>query len=675
MLTDDFEQRFAPFTLECPRCLLPLVNTPLIEYTFEFLALNGIHEVFVYCSDVVEKYISDSRWGRKTSELLVRPIRSTATSVGDVMRDLDSRGVITGDFLLVQSDLVSNVIVLPALQSHRKRREKDKNAIMTMVLRRSEERRRAQETRPFFVIDSTKAQCVQYEELKPGRAATIEPQHLGNPQLEIREDLEDPHVDICTPDLLSLWSDNFDYTSLRSSFLRRVLKDTEETSHGKTIHTYIIEDSYAKRVQDLGSYDGVSKHVITRRTYPLCPETNMLLDQNYTFKKGGTYRGSNIALAQTSTISGRAVVGQDTALHEDAVVSSSTIGRRCQIGAQARIEGAYLWDDVRIGEGTNVKKALIASNAIIGRNCNIAPGALISFGVKIPDNSTITATSKLTNAAASSKRNSTTQSPRTGDTTGIFATDEYKLDSDTDQDGIARNQLSYIHPSASSSTSSFSVFSDEEDSDLELASVPSRTDSITSLDYTKTSSSAKRVFVEEATAGVLDMMVNDYTSEDLGMELNRDRMQANADPSEVRRAVASALVERISSLVIDVAAGTDSTSTRTGEVVKQVFARYGDVLKPWLSDGSKDQKRDQIDFLRWFQEASLSKQKGDNLLLFSLKELYDLEIVEEEGILQWWEGDEHVRQQSAAVEPFIAFLREAEEEESDDEAEESSEED
>jgi len=42
------------------QCLLPLANIPLIEYTFEFLAMSGVEEVFVCCgahTDQVEEYI------------------------------------------------------------------------------------------------------------------------------------------------------------------------------------------------------------------------------------------------------------------------------------------------------------------------------------------------------------------------------------------------------------------------------------------------------------------------------------------------------------------------------------------------------------------------------------------------------------------------------------------
>lgn len=38
-------QRFRPITVEKPKVLLPLVNAPLLEYTLEWLALNGMEEV------------------------------------------------------------------------------------------------------------------------------------------------------------------------------------------------------------------------------------------------------------------------------------------------------------------------------------------------------------------------------------------------------------------------------------------------------------------------------------------------------------------------------------------------------------------------------------------------------------------------------------------------------
>lgn len=45
LLADSFSKSFRPVTWEKPKVLLPLVNVPMLEYTIEFLAQNGVEEV------------------------------------------------------------------------------------------------------------------------------------------------------------------------------------------------------------------------------------------------------------------------------------------------------------------------------------------------------------------------------------------------------------------------------------------------------------------------------------------------------------------------------------------------------------------------------------------------------------------------------------------------------
>ena len=45
LLADSFKQTFRPMTFESPKALMPLVNVPMIMYTIEFLAQNGVEEV------------------------------------------------------------------------------------------------------------------------------------------------------------------------------------------------------------------------------------------------------------------------------------------------------------------------------------------------------------------------------------------------------------------------------------------------------------------------------------------------------------------------------------------------------------------------------------------------------------------------------------------------------
>ena len=69
VLADSFTHRFRPITLERPKTLLPLANVPMIEYTLEFLASNGVEEVFVFCcahADQLTQYIENSAWSMRT---------------------------------------------------------------------------------------------------------------------------------------------------------------------------------------------------------------------------------------------------------------------------------------------------------------------------------------------------------------------------------------------------------------------------------------------------------------------------------------------------------------------------------------------------------------------------------------------------------------------------------
>ena len=55
ILADSFNNRFKPLTTNKPRCLLPVCNAPLLDWTFESLALAGVKEIYVVCRSHAEK--------------------------------------------------------------------------------------------------------------------------------------------------------------------------------------------------------------------------------------------------------------------------------------------------------------------------------------------------------------------------------------------------------------------------------------------------------------------------------------------------------------------------------------------------------------------------------------------------------------------------------------------
>ncbi|KAI4137454.1 MAG: hypothetical protein L6R39_007277, partial [Caloplaca ligustica] len=632
VIADSFETRFAPFSLEKPRCLLPLANTPLIEYTLDFLAHAGVQDIFICCgsrTEQVKEYISSSKWKLPTSPFKTLVLlKSDATSVGDAMRDLDNRGLITGDFLLVSGDVVTNVSIEPALARHRERRDKDKNAIMTMILREAgvNHRTKATRKRPVFVINPTIDRCLHYEEIHASgnseRYINLDPGLLSeHAEIEVREDLIDCSIDICTPDILGLWSDNFDYQSVRTSFLFGVLKDYE--LNGKTIHTHIITDQYAARVRSLRAYDAVTRDVTGRWTYPLCPDSNRVRGQTYKYTRRRTYEEGRISLGRTSRISSGCVLGRDTIIGEGTAVSDSTLGRGCQIGRKAHIEDSYIWDNVVIGDGSTIKKAIIADGAIIGKGCIIEPGALLSYNVRIADQTSVPSFRRIIRADPKCQAASKRAGPSVVGEGGEGY--EYLPDSDGDSDASGSSHLVYRNRQASMSASSVSTLLSEE---LDLDGTEGRSRRASALSETSDESAPNKDFHAEATASILDGLQKEDLPENISLELGALRMTLNASQHDVRRGVAAALIKRTMNL--------ESNGRGAREAVSNVLTKYKMLIERIIFDQDTEDKPDQVDFLLCIQKELVSREKGDSLLLFVAKEVYDLELIEEDGILQWW---------------------------------------
>lgn len=642
----------------------------------------------MYCGahrNQVEEYITTSKWATQSSPFSrLELIQSTSHSIGDAMRDLDSRSLLTGDFLLVYGDVVSNLPLESALAAHRARRVKDKNAIMTMVLREAgaTHRTKARGTSPIFVIDPTKDRCLHFEQM-PNRDQThylsIDPELLSSHQeLEVRQDLIDCGIDICTPDVLALWSDNFDFQAPRKGFLHSVLKDYE--LNGKTFHTHIVSDHYAARVRNLHAYDSVSKDIVSRWAYPLCPDSNLIHGQSYRLQKRNVYKEEGVVLARDCIIGPKTVVGRGSSIGDKSVITNSIIGRHCQIGRNVKIDGAYLWNYASVGDGSTVTGAIIANEASIGRRCTIEPGALISYGVSIGEGVTVRGGRRVTRAKR--KREGSDKVVRgesdpaivgaKGD--GFDFQDSDEDDEDEQVDGLVAPspRKSYcpapprIHPLTNlvynlSNESISTLNSDSEAEDFEIRHDRSTTSSFLSVGSADSQHAAN--FDHDATQSIYDSLEQGHESANIQLELTALRMSTNASDHQVRRAVVVSFVKRIIQLI------------KTGEAVKaavaQVFGQHKELIDRAIFDKNSTDKADQVDFMLLLQADLAHRENGDAVLLSAATKLTELDSIEEDGILQWWSDEkssetEELRNVREKTKALVDFLQESDEEGEDD---------
>ena len=574
-----------------------------------------------------------SKWMRDTAPFSLKLVHSPSRSIGDAMRDLDQKQLIKGDFICVYGDVVANIPLDAALAAHRARREKDKKAIMTMVLREAGNvhRTQTQHMRPCFVIEPEKGRCVHYEQVRPHEHPRLDiPEEVfkDHVEVEIRQDLIDCGIDICTPEVLAQWSDNFDWQMPRRGFLYGVLKDYE--TFQLTIHTHVVTDGYAARVRNLRAYDAISKDVLSRWTYPLCPDTNLLVDQSYQLQKGNVYKEDGVVLARSCKVDRKCVLGKATSIGDRSVITNSVVGRRCVIGSRVRIDGAYIWDDAHIGDETTVERAVIASEASVGNRCSIRPGALISYGVNIASGTTIESNTRVTKKRKL-QNDRVTDGPTDLKIVGQGGSG-FQMELDEEEEEVTEALLADVQRLDLSLTDDPPSDLESDDEDAELYEQHARSSSFASIGseegHRGAVAAAAADFHHEAVNSIFDSLQKGDDPDTIQLELTALTLSSNADARQIRRAVAVAFTKRIANLL--------DAGKSPKDAVAVTVAPNQRLIKGCVEGKSVEE---QAEFLLFLQMDLVHRPQGPKVLLFVSNALATGDLVEAEGFERWW-GDE-----------------------------------
>jgi translation initiation factor eIF-2B subunit epsilon len=326
-----------------------------------------------------------------------------AMSVGDALREVEVRGIVESDFILVSGDTVSNMDLGEAFRRHEAARAADRSALMTLVFKAAPpgHRTHSLEDDLTVVLDHGSGRLVHFDNDVEERSVSVPVSLLtggagGATSLDFRHDLLDARIDICSVEVLHLLADNFDWQDLRAHLLHDVL--TSDIL-GHTVHTHIVERAYAARVKDLRTYDSVARDIIHRWTYPLVPDTNWWGDvgsSRFRLVRNHVYKEGQVSLAWTTEVREDTVLGGGTSVGEGTILEHCVVGRNCRIGANCRLIGAYLWDDVVVEDGVTIDHSLVCAGVRVAAGVSVAAGCILSFGLNVEAGVAIGPDTKLT---------------------------------------------------------------------------------------------------------------------------------------------------------------------------------------------------------------------------------------------------------------------------------------
>ncbi|KNE57051.1 hypothetical protein AMAG_02810 [Allomyces macrogynus ATCC 38327] len=673
VVADSFDEKFMPLTRDLPRCLLPLCNVPLIEYTLEFLAVADVKEVFIVCcahSDLIKEYILSSKWNDDTSSMKVNIIVSRSSmSMGDVLRELDSKSLLKHDFILVNGDVVSNLRLDGVLATHRARRAADKSTVMTMVLKEGAVFHGARGAPALFCINPTTSRCVQYipidDPAGPARQHDVAllPEVLAeHSDVAVRNDLIDCGVDICSVEVLALFSENFDYQDLRRDFVKGIL---ESDLFVKSIYAHVVADAYAVRVRSTQLYDRVARDVLCRWTFPLVPDADALASlviggaaasssaahaAPVLYSRNNVYREKPVLLSRTTVLSKNVLVGRHGSIGAGTVLENCVVGRGCTIGKNVRLSNAYLWDgghgwgrvygrsrDCGQECGAERTGVVVPRGSMIGQG-----GGRGGMGWCCPERTRLM-------VDEDDESDATVVGP---DGRGCKWVAEDEDDSD-DEDTMSP-ELTMLIEEIGFSPSDLRAYLDRKALEHDLVD----NDAVSESD--ESDDDAVEDAAEEVRATIQRALDQGHTLDNAMLELNTLKFACNLTFKDVRDEV-------VPCILAHVFIANDGN-------FKALLTRWMPVLATMLH-GAKDQ----VDVLEtvaaWFA-AHLDKAKYLGTVAMVM---YDLDLVEEEQFVAWFAKAEKSVETGMpavcrAVRPFIQWLEEADDDDEDDE-EESEEED
>lgn len=350
--------RLRPLTTRTPKPMLPLVDRPLLAYTFEHLAKHGVGRAVLSCGFLptqIEAYFGGSYDGM---EVEYRVEASPLGTAGGIRYGAECR--IDGTFLGMNGDSLRMADIGALLDFHR-----EQGALATLLLTPVE--------------DPTRFGLVR---LAPdGRVAAF----LEKPKPEaIDTNLINAGLYVLEPEVLDLVE-----PGRRLSIERDVFPQIVEQGrlYGLELPGYWLD------VGTPESYLQAHRDVLERRADTavgeLLGDDFLFVDPSARIAAGAhvippAFVGAGAVVEAGARIGSRAVIAAGARIGADCVVEDAVIGAGATLGSGVQVLGALVGEGAAVGDGCSVRAL-----AVVGPGARVGEGNMLDAGVRVGANAEI----------------------------------------------------------------------------------------------------------------------------------------------------------------------------------------------------------------------------------------------------------------------------------------------
>jgi NDP-sugar pyrophosphorylase family protein len=331
--------RLRPLTEDRPKSVVPVLNHPAIEHTFNYLKQHSVRDIIMalnYLPDVIQSYFGDgSRCGININYCVEKEPLGTAGAVKNAADYLDNT------FFVMNGDLFSDLNLSDMLAFHRRKKAKATIAL-TWVDNPS----------AFGVVETDGNQRVKsFIEKPPLTEATSHWINAGTYILE-REVLE------YIPDKQHYMFERGLFPALLEA--------------GEPVYGYPYRGFWLDMGTPASYYSLNIDLLMSKAQSPLIGPM--------TTGKDGIRCGDTVRIHPESILAPPLIIDSGCRIGQGARLTGPVVmGRDCHVGKGAVVENSILWDNVNIGSNARLSHCIVCSRAVVADNSEITDSIITSL--------------------------------------------------------------------------------------------------------------------------------------------------------------------------------------------------------------------------------------------------------------------------------------------------------
>ncbi len=348
--------RLKPLTINTPKAMMPVLNTPFLEYVIRRLSRHHITEIVLAISHLaqpIEGYFGD---GSRLGVSLSYAIEETALGTAGAVKNAEKYP--GGAFLVLNGDIFTDLDLTAMMDFHRQRQ-----SLATIAMTPVE--------------DPTSYGLI--ETVTRGRIARF----LEKPSWEqVTTNMINAGTYILEPEVLSSIPPQTNF-----SFEHDVFPPLLE--RGEPIYAF-PSSCYWMDIGTPEKYRQLNQDLLSGKSnqYRLDPVTGVSIgEQGYCHPTAEITApaviGSHCSIGKNARLTGPLVIGTGGTIAEGAVVEDSIIWHQATIAAGASVRHSIIANDCRLGADSIVEGSVISDNVIVAEGYKMAIGSRIQPGTSI----------------------------------------------------------------------------------------------------------------------------------------------------------------------------------------------------------------------------------------------------------------------------------------------------